>query len=287
MFRSYGIIGLLMILFVEVNFFLKIEPFATWYFPIAWFGYIFVIDALVYMLRSKSYLMNRRKNLFWMFVASAVFWWVFEFINSGSMTNWAYGHEGELTTGISDFLANKSLKVIIYTTLAFSTVLPAILETYSLIRAVHLFDSVKLKRRHKVTHTLIYSMLVIGLFSLLAPLIWPKLFFPLVWVSFYFLLDPVNYLHKQPSIIKHLKDRKLKVPLSLMLAGLIAGFFWEFWNYWAIIKWYYNVPFVGFFKIFEMPILGYLGYLPFALELYAMYYFVVYLYKREVKILKL
>jgi len=61
--------------------------------------------------------------------------------------------------------------------------------------------------------------------------------------------------------------------LSLLAAGLMCGFFWEFWNYWAITKWYYNVPYVGFFKIFEMPILGYLGYLPFALELYAMYWF--------------
>ena len=68
----------------------------------------------------------------------------------------------------------------------------------------------------------------------------------------------------------------------------MLGFLWEFWNYYAIPKWTYDIPFVGFFKIFEMPILGYLGYLPFALELYAMYYFFTQtLHDEEIKIFKL
>ena len=41
----------------------------------------------------------------------------------------------------------------------------------------------------------------------------------------------------------------------------------------ALPKWYYTVPFFNFGKIFEMPILGYLGYIPFAWELYALYHF--------------
>ena len=80
-------------------------------------------------------------------------------------------------------------------------------------------------------------------------------------------------MNKQPSVIGHLKDKNISTPLSLLLAGIILGFLWEFWNYWAVIKWKYDIPFVGFFKIFEMPVLGYLGYFPFALELYAMYWF--------------
>ncbi len=109
-------------------------------------------------------------------------------------------------------------------------------------------------------------------------------FFPMVWLSFFFLLDPINYLNEQPSIISHLKDRKLKIPLSVMLGAMICGFFWEFWNFWAPHKWYYNIPLLdkvpfGTIKLFEMPILGYLGYAPFGLELYAMYHFVKWLLK--------
>jgi hypothetical protein len=50
------------------------------------------------------------------------------------------------------------------------------------------------------------------------------------------------------------------------VAALICGFFWEMWNYWSLAKWIYLVPFVSRFHIFEMPLLGFSGYLPFGLE---------------------
>ena len=124
-------------------------------------------------------------------------------------------------------------------------------------------------------------MIIAGGICFFAPFVLPDFAFPLVWLGLFLLLDPINYLHKQPSIIRHLKDKKLVVPLSLLTAGLLLGILWEFWNYWAIPKWTYNIPYVGFFKIFEMPILGYLGYLPFSFELYAMYWFVRSLFIRK------
>ena len=50
------------------------------------------------------------------------------------------------------------------------------------------------------------------------------------------------------------------------LAALACGFFWEMWNYFSLAKWEYSVPLVHRFLIFEMPLLGYGGYLPFGLE---------------------
>jgi hypothetical protein len=41
------------------------------------------------------------------------------------------------------------------------------------------------------------------------------------------------------------------------------------WNYWSFPKWIYLIPYVDRPKLFEMPLLGYGGYLPFALEVYA------------------
>jgi hypothetical protein len=55
-----------------------------------------------------------------------------------------------------------------------------------------------------------------------------------------------------------------------MAAGLLCGMLWEFWNYWAATKWIYTVPFFDRFKIFEMTAPGFLGFIPFALECYAM-----------------
>jgi hypothetical protein len=47
---------------------------------------------------------------------------------------------------------------------------------------------------------------------------------------------------------------------------LICGFFWELWNWKSLAKWIYTVPFVERWHVFEMPLLGYAGYLPFGLE---------------------
>jgi hypothetical protein len=262
MFRKYGFIGIVLILFVEINFFLKIPPFADWYFPIVWLGYMLTIDALIYKLKGNSLISNRFPQFLSMVVISMLFWWIFEFINI-PLQNWSY-------LGLDGLGTLKDL----FGSLSFATVLPAFFETVELIRSIHLFDKVKLHKTHNISKMFIHCMMIAGAVCFVAPIILPKFTFPLVWLSFFFILDPINYLHKQPSVIGHLKDRKLAIPLSLLLAGIIMGFLWEFWNYWAVPKWSYDLPFVGFFKIFEMPVLGYLGYFPFAFELYAMYWFI-------------
>lgn len=50
------------------------------------------------------------------------------------------------------------------------------------------------------------------------------------------------------------------------LAALICGIFWELWNWKSLAHWEYALPFVHRFQLFEMPLLGYAGYLPFGLE---------------------
>ncbi len=262
MFRKYGVLGILLIVLVELNFFYKLQPFANWSFPIVWIGYILTVDAITYKLRKDSLISNRFSQFLGIVIISALFWFIFEFINI-VINNWHY-------VGLEGLGRFENL----FGMLSFATILPAFFETVELLRAVHLFDHRILHKKHKITKHFLYSMLGLGIACFFLPLFFPRFAFPLVWFSFFLLLDPINYLHKQPSIIGHLKDRKLTIPLCLLLAGIIIGFLWEFWNYWAITKWTYEVPFVGFFKIFEMPILGYLGYFPFAFELYAMYWFV-------------
>lgn len=269
MFRKYGIFGILLLIFVEANFFLKIQPFANWYFPLVWSGYILTVDALVYKIRGNSLISNRFPQFFGMLVISMLFWRVFEFINI-PLQNWSY-------LGIEGLGIWKDL----FGSISFATVLPALFETAELIRSVHLFDSRRLRKKHRITKGFLHSMMLLGAACFVAPIFLPKFAFPLVWLSFFFILDPINYMHKQPSIVGHLKDRNLSIPLTLLLAGIILGFLWEFWNYWAIPKWTYDIPFIGFFKIFEMPVLGYLGYFPFSFELYSMYWFARSLFVRK------
>ena len=252
-----------MILFSELNFYFKIEPFASWYFPIIWFGYIFLIDAIIYKLKGHSLIMSRKEQFLKSLILSMLIWWLFEIINVKT-GNWNY---------IGELPASWTIRKL-YGTISFSTVLPAMIETFELIKTFKLFNKIKLLKHHKITHKFLHNMTFLGIIMISLTILWPKYFFPLVWLAFFFILDPINYLNSQPSVIGYLKSGNLKVPLMLMAAGTVCGVLWEFWNYYAVTKWYYEIPFVGFFKIFEMPILGYLGYGPFALELFAMYYFV-------------
>ncbi len=272
MFKWYGILGIVLMIFVELNFFLKIQPFATYYFILVWLGYILFLDALVYKLSQTSYMYDQRKKLLWLFVLSAAVWWLYEFINI-YVGNWTYNS----ATGWA------ALGGVLRKSLYFSTVIPAIFETAELLKALHIFDKFKLKHKHKVSKAGIYLMISIGILSLVLPMLWPKYFFPLVWLCFFLILDPINYLHGEPNLIKHLYDRNLSIPLLVTVSGLICGFFWEFWNFFALSKWYYHIPYVGFLKIFEMPLLGYLGYIPFAWSLYAIYHFINSMHKKHEK----
>jgi hypothetical protein len=106
-------------------------------------------------------------------------------------------------------------------------------------------------------------------------LAWPVYFFPFVWISVYFITEPLNVWLGNRSLAEGTNRGDWRVVVSLFLGVLATGFFWEMWNFFAYPKWIYHVPGVNVLHVFEMPLLGYGGYLPFALELYALYHFVM------------
>lgn len=94
-----------------------------------------------------------------------------------------------------------------------------------------------------------------------------------LWLGWFFLLDPINERLGAPSIFGDWRQGRYGRTASLMVGGAACGLLWEFWNYWAITKWTYNLPFLGSLEdvsYFEMPAIGFLGFLPFALECWAM-----------------
>ncbi|GAB4369845.1 MAG: hypothetical protein Kow0042_11760 [Calditrichia bacterium] len=115
----------------------------------------------------------------------------------------------------------------------------------------------------------------LGLLFLIVPLLAPASIAPYlaapVWMGMVFLLDPLNYSWKRESLWRDWSRGDLGRLLRWFLAGLIAGFLWEFWNFWAATKWIYTVPILSDVKIFEMPVLGYLGFPAFALEIFVMW----------------
>jgi hypothetical protein len=77
-------------------------------------------------------------------------------------------------------------------------------------------------------------------------------------------LEPFNTRSGAGSILRDLEKGSGRNLYLLLLSGLLCGILWECWNFWAGSKWLYTIPYVGFLKIFEMPILGFFGFPPFA-----------------------
>ena len=105
--------------------------------------------------------------------------------------------------------------------------------------------------------------------------VWPDYLYPLLWVSPLLIITSLQMILGEPTIFSSITRGDLRPIYCSALAALICGFFWEMWNYYAYPKWVYHVAWGNWLHIFEMPLLGYGGYLPFALELYAIYHFVL------------
>ena len=86
-----------------------------------------------------------------------------------------------------------------------------------------------------------------------------------------------------PSLIGDWRAGRYGRTAALLAGGLTCGFLWEFWNYWAVAKWTYNLPFLAGlepYKLFEMPLPGFSGFPPFALECWAVFQTIVLLGNR-------
>jgi len=226
--------------------------------PLVWTGYIFFIDGLIFWLTGRSLLMDHRREFLLMFPLSAFFWWVFEFFNL-FLRNWRY--EGLPSPGLT----------ILGMTWAFATIGPGLLETRQLIEEV-VIDKVR-GRPLRITPSPL--LILLGATFLLLILLLPSRIAGylgvLLWLSFFFIFDPINGRRGNRSIITEASRGKYHLLLSLLLAGIICGFLWEFWNYWARARWVYSLPYSFGPRIFEMPLFGYLGFPLLALEYFAFY----------------
>lgn len=163
--------------------------------------------------------------------------------------------------------------------LAFGTVLPGLLVTKKIIDVRWPQKSVP---RTKTVDLRPYLPLIFscGLAFIVLCLVYPRYCFALIWGAFVLLLDPFVYLAGRPCFLADLEHKNVDPLGRWLAAGLVCGLLWELWNFWAGSKWVYTVPWVGNVKIFEMPVLGFFGFPPFALECAVMIRFVDLLHAR-------
>ncbi|MEK6336940.1 MAG: hypothetical protein AABM67_18610 [Acidobacteriota bacterium] len=267
-FALHGYAGIAIVIAAEALLFGGNELVGHWFTPIIWTGYILFIDALVYKLKGRSLLMNDRLEFLVVAVISIACWWLFELYNAPRFWNsnlelWWHYHNLE---------PNLYWRRAGYDW-AFATIFPAMFETAELFTLV-LFKPRPARRSIKFPKPVQLLLVLAGVIGVIAPLVFlSEWWAPIVWLSFILLLDPINAWRGSPSITGDLSRGDWRRLGSLLAGGLICGFLWEFWNYWALTKWTYTVPFFGNIKIFEMPVLGYLGFPPFAVECWVMYIF--------------
>jgi hypothetical protein len=267
-FPAHGFIG---ILFIGIGWYLAwAQPqglLLLWEnaFIFLWGGYIFTVDGLNVMVQGHSLLSRNARAFIGLFVASLACWWLFEFLNI-FINNWLYIFNRPVTKFEYAFRAS----------IHFTIVTPAVLETAELWHNSKLLNFVRKKRPAPLAMTTVTRNLLIGIVWLALVIGFPRYAFPLAWGAIFLILDAINYLNGIPSIHGKWAKGDRKMIWSLALGSLTCGFFWEMWNYHSIPKWIYQVPFVDFWHVFEMPVLGYLGYLPFGLEVFALYFFTMY-----------
>jgi hypothetical protein len=240
---------------------------AIWYLP-AWYGYLLVLDAWIYVRRGRSFVSGRKRELAAMMLWSFPFWLLFESFNL-RLHNWYYVFG--LRTLWGSFLMS---------TFAFATVLPACFFHAEILDAFGLFRE-KRWRRLLVTRKVIAICAAAGLAAVVAPLLWPRWAFWMVWAAPLGIFEVVNYRSGAPSLLRDLGEGRPGRLLRLLLGGLLAGAAWELLNYWARTKWIYTVPGFEQWKLLEMPFAGFGGFPPLALSAFAYSAYVSHLHGRS------
>lgn len=234
------------------------QAFQIFTFTPLWLSTIGVVNALTWMRTGRCMLTHRPRYTALLFVISAGFWWYFEYLNR-FVQNWHY----EGIEGLSP------LRYILFATPPFATVLPAVLGVFELMQTgtrhgmrLDEFPAIRLRHPEWVA----WPVALLSGLGLFAVGLYPDLLFPLLWVAPLLIITSIQCVDKERTLFASLEEGHWRDLYLLAVSALVCGFLWELWNMHSLAKWTYAIPFVQRFHLFEMPLLGYAGYLPFGLE---------------------
>ena len=224
----------------------------TFWNPLFFMGLWSGATLVMYGFGERGYPGLRRH--FALLALSIPLWWWFELVNA-RVANWEYLGAEERYNAWTYALMSSA---------AFSTVIPALDAAWSLT-----------VRRGGSTaiwigsHSRKYAIQIgLGILFQAMVFVWPRVFYPLIWVAPFLVIDGLVGYRGGHSLVGDMVRRRWRLVVGVAMGGLLCGFLWEFWNFWSTPKWIYHVPLLGFAKVFEMPVLGYGGYIPFAWSIY-------------------
>lgn len=264
--RWYGWFGLGIIVSAELLLFAGQPLVAKWFTPIVWTGYILFADALVLKLKGDSLIHDRPREALMLVWISAGCWLLFEAYNI-RLQNWYY-------VNVPKNPIERNWAYL----WSFATIMPGVFETADVLEGLGFLRSLRMKPK-AFSPALLAALVVIGLGWVTIPPLLPvpvaRYTFGFVWLGFILLLEPINMQLGAHSPLEDWGHGDPRPALRLLTAGLICGFLWEFWNFWASAGWRYTLPWPLDFgpHYFRMPVLGLLGFPPFAWECWAMFQF--------------
>lgn len=227
------------------------------FFPL-WLGFVVSVNAVAQRRTGTCLLTRAPRRLARLFVASAAFWWVFEWLNR-FVHNWHY-------LGLADF---GPAAYALNATLCFSTVLPAVASTAEFLGTFpQLTSRCAAGPRwrwldHRATGVVLIAAALGGL---VFTGVWPEVFYPALWSAPLALGWGLGICTRHAGLWSEIARGDWRHAACWSLAALVCGGFWEMWNVFSAAKWIYTVPYVDRWHVFEMPLLGYAGYLGFGLE---------------------
>jgi hypothetical protein len=244
----------------------------TYFTPLVWTGYIIFADALVAVRKGQSPLTGHRVEFVLLAAISVVSWYVFEGMNL-LLKSWSY----------ANLPAGTGARWLGYAW-SYATISPAIFITAELVDT---FIGGRFRNRRPLTIRpgTATAFFFIGFFLFVLVLVFPSPWLcPLPWISVLLWFEGMNDRLGLGSFSRMFRGGDYSLFVSLLVAGALCGILWESWNFRALTRWHYHVPYLPGVKLFEMPVIGYLGFPPFALECYLMYRFIRYLTPRRLTV---
>lgn len=235
-----------------------------WSFTPLWWGFILVLDGLVYHRNNgKSLFASRPTTLFIAALVSIGGWAYFEYYDYFVLGNWYYpdAHQAPWPYPV---LALEFL-------VTYSTVTPVLFQWYSLFQT---FPALPARYKNGPKMPLNgNTMIGIGTVLIGLMVIWPYPFFWVVWIGPFAVMTGILMRLSIWNPFTDIAKGDWSAGVLIGVASLCNGLFWEFWNFGSHAfhatltnpnYWVYNIPYVNVIHLFsEMPLLGYFGYIPF------------------------
>lgn len=234
-----------------------------------WWGFIFMLDGVVYARSGgKSLLRNGMAEMFAMGMLSISGWLIFEYFNFFIQLNWYYPNAKSMHH--DEFL--------LYAIIGSSAFIPMAFEWYHLLRTIPAVNT-RYRFGKKVKYSLVTRiiLLIIAFVLLFSMVFAPNSLFYAFWLSPLTIIIIVLGMLEIWTPFQPIKERGDWTSLLVFApVWILQGICVEWWNYLSYEHalesptynpgyWDYCIPYVNFAHVFNMPLLGYLGYVPFSL----------------------